>query len=33
MEDADLTAYRHLQAHTVFTFGIATGGDVPQIVL
>jgi hypothetical protein len=33
MEGKDLTAYRHLQAHAVFTFGEAVGGDVPQIVL
>jgi hypothetical protein len=33
MEDKDLTAYRHIQAHAAFTFGASTGGDVPQIML
>jgi hypothetical protein len=33
MEDKDLTAYRHLQAHAAFAFGTATSGDVPQIML
>jgi hypothetical protein len=28
MEDKDLTAYQHLQAHAAFAFGRATGGDV-----
>jgi hypothetical protein len=33
MGDKDLTTYRHLQAHAAFTFGTATGGDVPRIML
>jgi hypothetical protein len=33
MEDKDLTAYRHLQAHAAFAFGAAASGDVPQIML
>jgi hypothetical protein len=29
----DLTPYQRLQAHAAFAFGIATGADVPQVVL
>jgi hypothetical protein len=32
-KDDDLTPNQHLQAHVAFAFGIATGGDVPQVVL
>jgi hypothetical protein len=32
-KDDDLTPYQRLQAHAAFAFGIATGGDVPQVVL
>jgi hypothetical protein len=31
-EAEDLTAYQRLQAHAAFAFGIATDGDVSQIV-
>jgi hypothetical protein len=31
-KDEDLTPYQHLQAHAAFAFGIAAGGDVPQVV-
>jgi hypothetical protein len=30
--DKDLTAYHRLQVHAAFAFGIATSGDVPQIM-
>jgi hypothetical protein len=32
-KDDDLTPNQRLQAHAAFVFGIATGGDVPQVVL
>jgi hypothetical protein len=32
-KDRNLTPYQHLQTHAAFAFGVAAGGDVPQVVL